>query len=439
MLTAKGTTRSSTQVKSKLSASSSPAKRGFMTSIQLEICFYFVSQRGQQEVIVISTDDDGDKEEEVTKSATKDRGRAARSPFINSDTYYEPVRRHGRSVDTDDVSIPDIKASKSSREKSPKKRSGGRGQHEDMDSSEHGEESELDVTSKKSKKKGKEISFGVPELVKGDIPLFGSEFSDPPDPIIAEQHSAFPWARDVVPVPFAAVMKYRHTPCSVLNVLENTSEHVGKMYVDVLNFTHTEKIVNPSRCNPCDFSLSTNLPTGPATGPGSDCHVISQLTGEPIVFIFTGFLSEISWLVDPLHKNANTQYNVLVVHQISFEVPQAEFQLFMSFTSYLLNHHQHPDNPRSLTLQLLPPSENCSWSSITFAAPRKGAVRSGGGQMNSFQCCALAQSLQKGKVKAKDWIVPMEIRSFEDGIPIYDVRKDEDFVFNSIHLDNIPN
>ncbi|KAK0421507.1 hypothetical protein EV421DRAFT_1748023 [Armillaria borealis] len=361
---------------------------------------------GRQEVVVISTDDDDDDDNEVSKSATKNCSRAAHSPFVDSDTYYEPVHHHGRSANTDDVSIPDIKASKSSGEKTPKKKSGGRRQHEDVDSSECGEDSEPDVTSKKLKKKGKGIGFGVPELVEGDILLFGSEFSDPPNPVMAEQHADFPWACEVAPVPFAAATKYRHTLRSVLNVLENTLEHVGKMYVDALSFTHTEKIVNPSRCNPCNFALSTNHPTRPATGPGADCHVISQLTGEPIVFIFTGFLSEISRLVDPLHKNAN---------------------------------NPHPDHTCSLTLQLLPLNENCSWSSIMFAAPCKGAVRGGGGQMNSFQCHALAQSPQKSKAKEKDWIVPVDIHSFEDGIPIYDAHKDEDFVFDSVHLDNIPN
>lgn len=71
---------------------------------------------------------------------------------------FRQVRCHGRNADTDDTSIPDIKAAKSSGEKTPKKkvspskpgqfqplnttRSDGCGQHEDMDSSECGEESE---------------------------------------------------------------------------------------------------------------------------------------------------------------------------------------------------------------------------------------------------------------------------------------------------------
>ncbi len=192
-----------------------------------------------------------------------------------------------------------------------------------------------------------------------------------------------------------------------------------RFYLDALNFTRTDKIINPSHCNPCDFALSTNLPTGSSPGVaslGTDHHVISRLTNDPVVFIFTEFLSEVSHLVDPLHKNAGTSYPVTVVCQVALEVPQAEFQLFMSFTSYLLNHHQHPDNTRMLTLQLLPPTEGCSWSSIVFAAPCKGAARGGSGaQMNLFQCRALAESPTKGKGKEDKWTVPVDMRSFEDG------------------------
>lgn len=192
-----------------------------------------------------------------------------------------------------------------------------------------------------------------------------------------------------------------------------------RFYLDALNFTRTDKIINPSCCNPSDFALSMNLPTGSSPSVaslGTDCHVISHLMNDPVVFIFTGFLSEVIHLVDLLHKNAGTSYPVTIICQVALEVPQAEFQLFMSFTSYLLNHHQHPDNTCMLTLQLLPPTEGCFWSSIVFPALRKGAAHGrSGAQMNLFQHHALVESPTKGKGKEDKWMVPVNMCSFKDG------------------------
>ncbi len=179
-----------------------------------------------------------------------------------------------------------------------------------------------------------------------------------------------------------------------------------------------DKIINPSRCNPREYLLVSGQAHGTSNSVasiGADPHIVSQRTREPVALIFTGFLSEVSHLHEPLYKNANTNYPVSVVCQISFEVPHTEFQLFMSFTSYVLNHHQHPDNTCTLTLQLTSPMDSCSWSSIVFAAPRKGAPsRGGAAPTNAFQRRTIAMLPQK-KVKSPQWEAPIAIRSFEDG------------------------
>ncbi len=299
------------------------------------------------------------------------------------------------------------------------------------------------------------VDFGIPTLISGDLPLFGSEFSDPPDPILGEVHAEFSWARCVLTrtvVTFGSYILGTLPRCLLvvrasigtspvvslmswiilLNGLESktvpaiifsmafTMHGFFRFYLDALNFTRTDKIINPSHCNPCDFALSMNLPTGSSPGVaslGTDRHVISRLMNDPVVFIFTGFLSKVSHLVDLLHKNAGTSYPVTVVCQVALEVPQAEFQLFMSFTSYLLNHHQHPDNTRMLTLQLLPPTEGCSWSSIVFAAPHKGAARGGSGAQIKFvpTSCISGVLQLKAREKKTNGRSPVYVRSFEDG------------------------
>ncbi|PBK89363.1 hypothetical protein ARMGADRAFT_1083889 [Armillaria gallica] len=215
----------------------------------------------------------------------------------------------------------------------------------------------------------------------------------------------------------------------------------GRIFVDGLNFKRTDKIVNPARCNPSDFELSTDPPVGTSTSVaniGSERHVRLRKTQKPVVFIYTGILSEVSHLVEPMHKNVNTQYVVTVVHQIALEVCHIEFQLLMSFMSYVLNHWQHPDNMRSLTLQLQLPTDNCPWSGVVFTSPRKGASTRGSttGPLNPFQRRLLTESPKKASGTEK-WEVPVSFRTFDDGVPIYDGHKDSDFQFDAEHLDDI--
>ncbi|PBK62692.1 hypothetical protein ARMSODRAFT_980533 [Armillaria solidipes] len=363
---------------------------------------------GHKEVVVINTDDEY---ELVSKSPSNSGHRKARDhdkDAVHARSHSKPQNRNPQKAEDDKEAFDTKYKSK-------------------YTNVNEGNETDM-IPEGKPSKKSRGVNFGVPTLISSDLPLFGSEFSDPPDPILEEVHAEFSWAWYIAPLPFASAGKYRHIVHSVADVLDNTSEWIGKFYLDALNFTQTDKIINPSRCNPCDFALSTNLPTGSSPGVaslGTNRHVISRLTNDLVVFIFTGFLSEVSHLVDLLHKNAGTAYLVTVICQVALEVPQAEFQLFMLFMLYLLNHHQHLDNTRMLTLQLLPPTEGCSWSSIVFATPRKGAAH--------------AESPTKGKGKEDEWMVPVDVRSFKDGIPIYDACKDPSFVFDSEHLDNIPN
>lgn len=39
------------------------------------------------------------------------------------------------------------------------------------------------------------VDFGIPALIPSDLPLFGSEFSNPPDPILGEVHAEFSWVQ----------------------------------------------------------------------------------------------------------------------------------------------------------------------------------------------------------------------------------------------------
>ncbi|PBK82439.1 hypothetical protein ARMGADRAFT_1038600 [Armillaria gallica] len=165
--------------------------------------------------------------------------------------------------------------------------------------------------------------FLYPKMLPGDIPLFRSEYSDMPDAVMADQYTSFTWAHN--------------------------------------------------------FELSTDPPVRTSTSVmniGSERHIHLRKTQKPVVFIYTGILSKVSHLVEPMHKNVNTH----------------------------------------LTLQLQLPTDNCPWSGAVFASPCKGASTRGltTGPLNPFQRRLLVESLKKASSTEK-WEVPVSFQTFDDG------------------------
>ncbi|PBK87463.1 hypothetical protein ARMGADRAFT_1085483 [Armillaria gallica] len=397
-------------------------------------------KRGKDRPQAANPDSYVDQEEAIARHTTSPskRGRVQPKDGSESDDVFTD-RRSDRKYETEDESPPSRSLTMASRAVS--KHSSGKERKSKGTKSDDQQEEESDANDEPAKR-SRSAPFGYPKMSPGDIPLFGSEYSDMPDAVMADQYTSFTWARTVVPLPFGGASRYRHIPRPVTDVLDHVRTKEGRIFVDGLNFKRTDKIVNPARCNPSDFELSTDPPVGTSTSVaniGSERHVRLRKTQKPVVFIYTGILSEVSHLVELMHKNVNTQYVVTVVRQIALEVYHIEFQLLMSFMSYVLNHWQHPDNTRSLTLQLQPPTDNCPWSGVVFASPRKGASTRGSttGPLNPFQRRLLAESPKKVSGTEK-WEVPVSFRTFDDGVPIYDGHKDSDFQFDAEHLDDIP-
>ncbi|KAK0430596.1 hypothetical protein EV421DRAFT_1912716 [Armillaria borealis] len=355
-------------------------------AVATKSCTSSPSKHGKGPPQATNTNSDIDQEETVARHtiSPSKHGRLQPKDGSESDDVFTD-RRSIRKNEMEYESPPSRSLTKASQ--AVTKHSSGKGRKSKSIKSDDQGEEESDANDEPVKR-SRSAPFRYPK--PGDIPLFGSEYSDTPDAVMADQYAPFTWARTIVPLPFGGANRYRHIPRPVTDVLDHVRKKEGRVFVDGLNFKRTDKIVNPAHCNPSDFELSTDPPVGTSTSVaniGSERHVRLRKTQKPVVFIYTGILSEVSHLVEPMHKNVNTQYIITVVRQITLEVYHIEFQLLMSFMSYVLNHWQHPDNTCSLTLQLQPPTDNCPWSGVVFASPRKGASTRGSttGPLNPFQ------------------------------------------------------